>query len=166
MEVNAILKFCFTLGLGLFLVLGLANPSLASIHAYPESPGQTMYRSVQSFRDDANRAWQVVLYKRVKGGLVDSIHLRLVGFPGIVEVAHPEKIEIRTGTGKFWQATDVFDASLLPTNVGEYDLLEFMKQLDSNPPLELKLPLKDDKNALLTIPPFAVEEWRKLVLNY
>lgn len=150
----------------LYLTLGNPIPTSASIHAYPESPNQTMYRSVQSFRDASHKAWQVVLYKRVKSGLVDSIHLRLVGFPGIVELSHPKNLQITTGTGEVWQAQDAFDQLSLPANVGEYDLREFMKQLDYNTSLQLNFPLKDNQVIELNIPPFAVEEWRKLVFNY
>ena len=150
----------------LYLILGHPIPTSASIHTYPESPTQTMYRSVQSLRDASHKAWQVVLYKRVKSGLVDSIHLRLVGFPGIVELSHPENLKITAGTGEVWQVKDVFDELSLPANVGEYDLLEFMKELDYNMPLQLNFPLKDNQVVELSIPPFAVEEWRKLVFNY
>lgn len=158
--------FAVSSGLCLYLLLGYPSPILASIHTYPESPTQTMYRSVQSFRDSSNKAWQVVLYKRVKSGLVNSIHLRLVGFPGLVELAHPKDLQITAGTGKVWQAKDVFDESYLPNNVGEYDLLEVMRQLDYNTPLELNFPLKGDRVVELSIPPFAVQEWRKLVFEY
>ncbi len=159
-------KFWVIIPCFLYLIIGNQIPTLASIHAYPESPTQTMYRSVQSFRDAGDKAWQVVLYKRVKSGLVDSIHLRLVGFPGIVELSHPESLKITAGTGEVWQAKDVWDELSLPGNVGEYDLLEFMKELDYNTPLRLNLPLKDNQVVELSIPPFAVEEWRKLVFNY
>ncbi|GET39480.1 DUF3122 domain-containing protein [Microseira wollei] len=104
----------------LALILGNPIPTLASIHGYPESPTQTMYRSVQSFRDASHKAWQVVVYKRVKSGMVDSIHLRLVGFPGMVELSHPKNLQITAGTGEVWQAKDAFDELSLPANVGEY----------------------------------------------
>lgn len=159
-------QFCIIISTFLYLILGNPVPTFASIHAYPESPTQTMYRSVQSFRDSSHQAWQVVLYKRVKLGLVDSIHLRLVGFPGIVELSHPKNLQITAGTGEVWQAKDTFDELSLPANVGEYDLLEFMKELDYKTSLRLNFPLKNNQVVELSIPPFAVEEWRKLVFNY
>ena len=74
---------------------------LASVHTYPESSTQVMYRSQQSLRDLQDQAWQAVLFKRMEHGVVDSLHLRLVGFPGQVELTHPEALRITTGDGEF-----------------------------------------------------------------
>ncbi|MBV8885312.1 MAG: hypothetical protein JO235_15135 [Chroococcidiopsidaceae cyanobacterium CP_BM_RX_35] len=40
----------------LFLMGGTKAPALASIHTYPESPTQVMYRFQQSLRDASNQA--------------------------------------------------------------------------------------------------------------
>lgn len=147
----------------LSLILSYPSPGTASIHTYPETSTQTMYRSLLSFRDSSNQAWQVVLYKRVNRGLLNSIHLRLVGFPGLVELTHPHPLQITTGTGKVWLSPDVFSELSLPANVGEYDLLEVMRQLDTPTPLRLELPVEGERFVELVIPPFAVREWLSLV---
>lgn len=147
----------------LLLMLGNSAPAFASIHKYPESPTQVMYRSQQSLRDISDKAWQAVLFKRLKLDQVDCVHLRLVGFPGITEVAHPRQLQITTGTGEAWMAADVGAESSLPANVGEYDILEMINQLDSNTPLRLSLPLKNQRSVELLVPAFAVQEWRSLV---
>ncbi len=138
------------------------KPAIASVHTYPEGAGQVMYRSQQSLRDVSDQAWQTVLFKRLKLGQVDCVHLRLVGFPGIT-LAHPRQLRITAGTGEVWTAADVGFESSLPANVGEYDLLEMMNQLKSNTPLRLNLPLKNERYVELLVPPFAVQEWRSLV---
>lgn len=146
----------------LYLMVDNSKPAMASVHTYPEAPGQVMYRSLQSLRDASDNAWQAILFKRIKLGQVESLHLRLVGFPGVTELAHPNPLQITGGTGEAWTAVDVFAESSLPANVGEYDLLEVMTELDKNTPLRLSLPLKGERVVDLLVPPFAVREWRRV----
>lgn len=121
-----------------------------------------MYRSLQTLRDSDNRAWQVVLFERLQSEQVESLHLRLVGFPGVTELAHPRPLQITTGTEQVWQAPDTLQEGEFAPNVGEYNVLTILNQLDSNTPLRLALPVKQGTIELL-IPPFVVQEWRQLV---
>ncbi|HEY9896575.1 MAG TPA: DUF3122 domain-containing protein, partial [Candidatus Sericytochromatia bacterium] len=117
-------------------------------------------RSLQTLRDRSNQAWQVVLYKQVQGGLTQSLHLRLVGFPGGAALEHPHSLKITTGTERIWLAPEtppVTDTS----NVAEYDLLEVMRELNSTTPLRLTVPVQGQPIEL-PVPPFAVEEWRQV----
>lgn len=159
-------RLLLVVGLMLCLFGGTQSPAIASIHTYPEPPTQVMYRSQQSLRDASNRAWQAVLFKRLKSGQVDCMHLRLVGFPGLAELAHPRQLRITTGTGEVGAAADVWVESSLPSNVGEYDIKEMIYQLDSNTPLWLNLPLKNGRSVELLVPPFVVQEWRSLVNRF
>jgi len=81
------------------------------------------------------------LFKRLKRGEVGLLHLRLVGFPSQAELTHPKALRITTGDGKALTAPDVSDQALGLVNVGEYDFLEVMTQLEQDPPLRLSLPL-------------------------
>lgn len=153
------------------LMLGLwllgSGPAIASIHHYPEGDRQMMVRSLQTLRDETDRAWQVVLYKRVRDGLVTTMHLRLVGFPGDVSVAHPRSLQILTPLGTLHTAPDVLAESALAPDlspsVGEYDLMAWITQLQSDAPLRLSIAQIHQPDAVLPIPPFAVKEWRRLV---
>jgi len=149
----------FMLGL---LLLCNPQPAVASIHMYPESATQIMYRSQQSLRDDRDRAWQLILFKRLKLGQLNSVHLRLVGFPSKTEVASTQALKITARNGEVWTAVNLVEQLELPANVGEYDLLPFMRQLDTDSPLQLELPLQNKRTAKLLVPPFAVREWRSL----
>ncbi len=120
-----------------------------------------MYRSQQSLRDASGKAWQAILFKRLKSGQVDCVHLRLVGFPGLTEVAHPKQLRITTRNGEVKLAKDVLVATL-PLSVGEYDFLEVVNHLDKNKPLQLGVALKGGQRAELLVPPFVVREWREL----
>lgn len=145
------------------LVCARISPAIAAVHTYPESATQVMYRSQQSLRDAQDRAWQAVLFKRLQHGQVQTLHLRLVGFPGAIEVAHPQPLKITTGTGEVFTAPDRSDQLPLPTNVGEYDFLAVITQLEQAPPLRLSLSLINDQTVDLLVPPFAVREWLQVL---
>lgn len=147
----------------LLLLVGNPQPALASIHKYPESATQVMYRSQQSLRDDRDRAWQLILFKRLKSGQVNSVHLRLVGFPNKTEVAPTQALKITSRNRIVWTAVNLVEQLELPANVGQYDLLAFMSQLDVDSPLQLELPLQHERVAKVLVPPFVVREWRSLM---
>lgn len=145
----------------LLLLLSVSQPAIASVHTYPEGENQTMFRSLQTLRDDRDRAWQFVLFKRVHGGQVESIHLRVVGFPGSGELKHPADLRI-TSPQQIWTAADVLpNSSPFPANVGEYDALDAVTALTSDAPLKLELPAAKSK-VLVIVPPFVVKEWRRV----
>jgi len=85
----------------LALILGNPIPTLASIHGYPESPTQTMYRSVQSFRDASHKAWQVVLYKRVNRGWWIRSICAWLAFPEWSSYRTQKTYKLRQELGKF-----------------------------------------------------------------
>jgi hypothetical protein len=155
-KIVTVIILCF------YLAIATIPPALASIHKYPETVDRVMFRSVQSLRDNEDKAWQVVLYKRVKSGVVKSVNLRLVGFPGI-ELIHPEALTVVAGKIEIGKADDIWAQSDLPVNVGEYDFRSIVMKLESNRPLRLNLPVKGTTDAELLVPPFAVREWRLLL---
>ncbi|MEG3862382.1 DUF3122 domain-containing protein [Microcoleus sp. herbarium12] len=155
-------KILTIISLCLYLILAITQPVFASIHKYPERADRVMFRSVQSLRDTDDRAWQVVLYKRVQSGLVNSFNLRLVGFPG-TELQHPVPLNVAAGSRKIGKANDIWSESDLPINVGEYDFKSIITQVESNQPLRLSLPVKGAPETELLVPPFAVREWRLLL---
>ena len=143
------------------LLLSVSQPAIASVHTYPEGENQTLFRSLQTLRDDSDRAWQFVLFKRVHSGQVESIHLRVVGFPGAGELEHPADLKI-TSPQKTWTAADVLpNSSPFPANVGEYNALDTVTALTSDAPLKLELPAAKSKVAI-AVPPFVVKEWRRV----
>ncbi len=150
------------ISLCLSLILAVSAPAFASIHKYPETANTVMFRSIQSLRDTDEKAWEVVLYKRVKSGVVNSLNLRLVGFPG-TELQHPVPLKVAAGNREIGKANDIWSESNLPINVGEYDFKSIITQLASNRPLRLNLPVKNQKETELLVPPFAVREWRLLL---
>ncbi|MEM8807201.1 MAG: DUF3122 domain-containing protein [Cyanobacteria bacterium P01_G01_bin.38] len=145
--------------------LTIATPlSLASLHTYHEQPGQTTFRSRLSLRDRNDRAWQTILFKRYQGETLEGIYLRLVGFPGLVELDPQPSITVLTGTDLQWTAPPQLDPQTkqLPSNASQYDFYAVITGLTNDIPLEIKVTLKGDRKATIVVPPFAVHEWREL----
>jgi hypothetical protein len=161
-KINFLHKIVSIISLCLYLIVANIPPAFASIHKYPEAADRVMFRSVQSLRDNDDKAWQVVLYKRVKSGVVNSLNLRLVGFPG-TELQHPLPLKVAAGNQEIGKANDIWSDSDLPINVGEYDFKSIIVKLESNRPLRLNLPVKGEKETELLVPPFSVREWRLLL---
>lgn len=147
-------------------VLILTPSAVASLHTYPESETQTMYRSRLSVQDNQSQAWQLILFKRLRAGQVQDFNLRLVGFPGQVAVQHPADLVLEDSYDHRWVAPDQTqaDPQLAPVlnSVGQYDLQSMMATLDQAERLELHVRLADDSERILVVPKFMVSEWLKL----
>ncbi|MEY3869933.1 MAG: hypothetical protein RLZZ338_3824 [Cyanobacteriota bacterium] len=162
MKMSRLRQVWLKIGLCLLILIVAYEPSaIASIHKYPESGNQVMYRAVQSLRDAQEKAWQIVLYKRVKFGLIQDLHLRIVGFPGNI-LPHPIPLELYREKLKIGVAEDITSPLNLPENVGEYDFRELLPQIESNSPLRILLPRPKYPIEIL-LPPFVVKEWRLLL---
>ncbi|MBF2025841.1 MAG: DUF3122 domain-containing protein [Oscillatoriales cyanobacterium C42_A2020_001] len=151
----------FLLAAMLMLWLGLRSSAWASVHQYPEGADRVMYRSLQTLRDRTDQAWQLVLFKRLKAGQTESIHLRLVGFPGAVEFKHPAPLRI-SGSDRGWVAADsLAENSLFPANVGEYDVLQPLTEASTSRVLQLFLPTTAGDIELI-VPSAVMQEWRQV----
>jgi len=155
------------------LVMGGIQPVEASIHAYPQSETVTMYRSLQSLRDQYDRSWQLVFFDQVNHGQIETIHLRLVGFPGLELARSPLTLKARTG--QMWQVKNLNHSvvttpsshqtlpSQLPPNTGEFDLYDVMRSLQEDTVLELKFSLIEGEPVQITVPVAIVREWQALL---
>lgn len=143
------------LGVMLWLIL-LIPPAFASVHTYPEPDG-VLYRSLSHLQDDADRAWQAVFYKRFHLGQPETLHLRLIGFPGAVKLQHSKPLEIESGT-QIWLAEDVTPSQFPTAHVGEYDIKPLLVKLEAEKPLKVILSI-DTGKATLTIPSETLLEW-------
>lgn len=143
---------------------GMSLPVVGSIHTYNERPGQTTFRSKQSFRDRSDRSWQVILFKRYQGDELQGLYLRLIGFPGLVALDTQKSLTIATGSSAQWQAEPALDpqTQVLPENVNQYDVAAAITDLAGDIPLQVDIPLAGGSTAQLVLPPFAVHEWRDL----
>ncbi|ALB42591.1 MULTISPECIES: DUF3122 domain-containing protein [Nostocales] len=149
-----------------FIFLGLANLSsgkvIAAVTQIGNPPEEIIYRSQVKLDDQSGKVWQVVLFKQVYSDQPSNINLRLVGFPSVGELIHPQPLKITSTTGKVWNAADVFLEEAPAPTVGQYDLTEILPQL---PPesLTLSIPLPSTNFINIAVPIHVVKEWQSLI---
>lgn len=144
------------LGIGTFL----SQPVLAAINQI-EAPGEVLYRSQQRLSDSSGNSWQVVLFKQVKPGQAALVNLRLVGFPGVAELIHPQPLRITTPTGEIVTAQDVFLEEAPAPTIAQYDIKNILPNLPAES-LQLSLPLVGDRFIDISVPRFVVQEWQEV----
>lgn len=135
-----------------------ASFAIASVHPYVE-PNGVLYRSLSRLQDGSDRAWQAVFYKQFQLGKSEAIHLRLVGFPGVVTLDHAQPLEIEANRSLF-SAKDVTSPDFPTAHVGEYDFKPVLNHLDTDTKLTLILHLKSGEVRLKIPPETALEWWR------
>ncbi|XGV97955.1 MAG: DUF3122 domain-containing protein [Leptolyngbya sp. BL-A-14] len=153
--------------LAALLGLGMLNPpsATAAIRQLEEAPGQIVYQSRQTLKDQHGNGWQAIAFKRIRPNGQTSFELRLVGFPGVVEIDRFQPLTLTNSLGKTFTATDVSSTIFTETtqpesNVGQYDLQPLLPQLQMGIPLKLTLPTIGSEAVSLSISPLLVEEWQ------
>lgn len=159
-----LLMLAWALNLGLVIF-----PVHAAIRQLEESPGQMVYQSRQTLKDQQGNSWQTIAFKRIRPDGNGNIYLRLVSFPGIAEFDRSRSLILTNSLDKTWIATDVSqqifaDATHLEPNVGQYDLEPILTQLEPTVPLLLKLPTLNSTEIHLNVSPALIKEWRSLLL--
>lgn len=146
------------------------SPASAAIRQLEEAPGQRVYQSRQTLKDQHGNGWQVVAFKRVTPQGESSFELRLIGFPGVVAIDRTQPLTLTNSLGKTLTATEedrnIFTESTKPEpNVGQYDLQPVLSQLPAEIPLELSLSILNGEAINLSVPSSLVAEWQT-VANY
>lgn len=157
-------KACLNLSLIFLLISSVfvwALPSYASIRQQEEKPGQMLYQSRQSIRDDHDQTWQVILFKRVKDGELKQVDLRLSGYPEQTFFLHPAGLEIFLGDRRLAEAADQFATEAPAPNIGQFNLSQILSQLPTNQPVTLNLPLEDP--VTIQIPIAVLLEWQLIM---
>lgn len=154
--------FCL-LHLGLFVPL----PAIAAIRQLEETPGQIVYQSRQRLKDEQGQFWQAIAFKRILATGEESLFLRLVGFPGTVDIDRTLPLRFTNSLGATITALDassqIFtDSSSPEPQVGQYDLQPVIDQLRAELPWQLTLPTLDQSPVQLQIPPMLIAEWQCL----
>jgi hypothetical protein len=152
--------------LTIFIFLGFVSLTsqiaTAALTQLQEASGETLYRSQRKLDDQSGKVWQVILFKQVYPGQPVSVNLRLVGFPGSVELIHPQPLKSTSARGQVWTAMDVFlDQAPAPT-IAQYDLKDILPQLP-NEKLTLGIPLTGENFLNISVPSSVVKEWRSVI---
>ncbi|AFY51304.1 Protein of unknown function (DUF3122) (plasmid) [Nostoc sp. PCC 7524] len=161
------LQYFWHCALVVFLALTFSGwgvePAVALLRQHHDSPGVLRYHSQVSIKDKQGYAWQVLLFKQNYNNPVRDLRLRLVGFPGVVEIAHPQPLEIEATSGKLLSASDAYALTAPAPNVGEYELTDVLPKLPTTDALKLYVPVQGEKPLVLNIPQSVVTEWQWLV---
>jgi|JFJP01.1.fsa_nt_gi Protein of unknown function (DUF3122). len=155
--------------LSVFLGLGIVTTPQASatIRQLEEAPGQVVYQSRETLKDQQENTWQAIAFKRILPNGKTSLELRLVGFPGMVEIDHTQPLLLTNSMGKTLTAADISsriftDPTNSESNVAQYDLQPLLTQLQVEIPLKLTLPTRGGEAINLSVPPSFVQEWQTL----
>jgi hypothetical protein len=158
--------------LGILLGFGiLTSPNAAAaIRQLEEAPGQIVYQSRQTLNDQHGNAWQAIAFKRSRPDGKTSVALRLVGFPGVVEIERSQPLTLTNSLGKTLTArdasSDLFTGTADPvSSVGQYDLQPLLAQLQTEIPLQLLVSTTHGEAIRLSVPPSLVQEWQSLVTH-
>ncbi|MEE3719844.1 DUF3122 domain-containing protein [Tumidithrix elongata RA019] len=152
-----------SLGLGTFTNLH----AVAGITQLQEAPGQMVYQSRQTLKDQHGNSWQAIAFKRIPPNGKTSFDLRLVGFPGMVDIDRSKPLLLTNSLGGTSTADDtssfIFtDLSTPEPSVGQYNLQPILSQLQVEIPLMLILSASNGEEIHLSVPPSFVQEWQTL----
>jgi hypothetical protein len=137
----------------------------ALLRQHHDFPGVLRYHSQVSIKDEQRYTWQVLLFKQNYQNAVKDLRLRLVGFPGVVKLAHPQPLEIITAQGKLLSASDAYAENAPAANVGEYNVTDVLCKLPTTDALKLSVPISFGQPSLLNIPNTVVTEWQLLITD-
>jgi hypothetical protein len=161
LKIGAI-AFC----LGLIIVLGQPGIAHATIRKHQETPSQVLYQARQPLRDRDRNTWQAIAFKRVTESSETAVYLRLVGFPGRVDLDQMQPLMIRDTVGAVHRVEtaidEVFTQGRPGPNVVQYRLTPVLSDLPPNAPQWMVLPTLDGSLVELKAPPIAIREWRAI----
>jgi hypothetical protein len=146
------------------LVVWSPLPAFAIVTQIEEYPGQMLYQSRQTLKDQQGNPWQVIAFKRIHPEGNAMVSLRLVSFPGGVKLDHTQPLTLTTSLGQTLSARDVSSEISQDTpplaNVGEYDIKPVLPQLQEAISLKLTLPTINGESVSLSVPSSAIQEWQ------
>lgn len=152
----------------MFITLTLGNGALAraEVRTHLETPTQMLYQSRQTLRDRDRHTWQAIAFKRITPHDETLLYLRLVSFPGSVDIDQDQPLILRDTIGQTHQAPTAIDELFTQgrpgNNVGQYRLTAALAALQGDSPQWLVIPTSDGSLVELKAPPIALREWRAI----
>jgi Protein of unknown function (DUF3122) len=151
----------------------LSPPAIATVLYTADPSGSVIVQSRRTLRDQYHYSWQAIAFKPIlSDGRVGDLSLRLVGFPGVVEIAHPQAIVLTNPQGQSIFITDISDqisaqsSTKVPPqpHVGQYDLQASLSQLSIDYRLQLELPTRPltQPPTRLQLSPALLQEWQAI----
>lgn len=158
--------------IAVLLIVGVSlvpvHPAIALIQEHQEAPGQVLYKSVWSLRDDHQHPWQAIVFKYTYPDRQMDGYLRLVGFPGAVSLDHAQPLRLIYSPDREVRLPDesgpIFKEGRAPEPaVGQYNLQAVLDQLPTDRSLDIILPTLLDGEMQLHIPLWLVQEWQTVL---
>ncbi|MGJ3247622.1 MAG: DUF3122 domain-containing protein [Elainellaceae cyanobacterium] len=166
-----------------------ALPASAAIQAHEEAPGQILYKSQWSLRDQHQQPWQAIAFKQVYPDHERHTTLRFVGFPNAVAIDHCQPISLSNSLGQALtlpdQTDQIFGGNILggnelndrkvddhqsaastAANVGQYDIQSAIREFQPDMPLEVTIATHQSDDIHLNIPLWLVQEWQTLAQQH
>lgn len=163
---NVLGTILLSLVLAIGLWLGVGPTAIAAVTQTEEYPGQMLYQSRQNLQDQTGQSWQAIAFTRIHPEGSSTVSLRLVGFPGVVELDHKQPLTLTTSLGRSLTArnisSEISQDSPTLANVAEYDIKSVLPQLKSKIPLQLTLPVVTGAAIELEIPSTTIQEWQTI----
>lgn len=112
-------------------------PAAAEIRTHLETPDQMLYQARQTLRDRDRQTWQAIAFKRVTLQSETPLYLRLVAFPGTVDLDQRQPLVIQDTVGQTQRAAtaidEVFTQGPPGSNVVQYRLTAVLPALGGGP---------------------------------
>ncbi len=163
------MRWLLTVCICVLLIIGNSLPAFAAVTQIEEYPGQMLYQSRQTLRDQDGNSWQAIAFKRIHPEGSAIVSLRLIGFYGGAKLDRTQPLTLTTSLGQTLTAKDISSEisqdTPTPANVGEYDIKLALPQLQPEIPLQLTLPSIDGASVSLSVPSAAIQEWQTLISN-
>jgi hypothetical protein len=164
------LRWLLAISICISLLVWSPLPAFATVTQIEEYPGQMLYQSRQNLQDQTGKSWQIIVFKRVHPEETNTVSLRLISFPGVIEFDHNQPLTLLTPLGKTLTANDISNDisqdNAPPPNVAEYDIKAVLPQLNvglkAEKPILLTLPTTTGLAIELEIPSTMIQEWQTL----
>ena len=145
-----------------------ATAAHAEIRTIEEAPGQTLYQTRVTLKDQHHQRWQAIAFNRHKADGAEVLGLRLVGFPGAAAIDRMQPLRLTDALGHTLTAPDtsakIFtDESSPEPYIGQYDLGVLLADIQPAIPLELQIPIEAGEPIVLLIAPPILAEWQRLL---
>jgi hypothetical protein len=146
------------------ILLSISAPATAAVYIHPDVDGQILYQTRQTLQDQRGYTWQAVAFKFSRSGDSGPLQLRLVGFPGTVELDHRQPLTLLTSRGQSLTVENVSDqvSKLNPAepHVGQWNLQPVLIELGNAIFLDLSVKTADGEAVRLAIAPETIEQWQ------
>ncbi|MBD3883087.1 DUF3122 domain-containing protein [Phormidium tenue FACHB-886] len=159
---NHFLTLAFILLSFLAALTFICQAAFAAVLYTADTSGSVIIQSRRTLHDQDHHSWQAIAFKPIQpDGKIGELSLRLIGFPGTVEIAHPRSITLTNPQGQSILVPSAPSPSFSnQPHVGQYNLQAILSQLSTDYRLQLELP--SHPSTRLQIPPALLQEWQTI----